>query len=78
MVTRQPYEHVPVTACPGLRHLPVKHSSEVVFGGQFQPTNDDHAPTRLEELVGLIDLEGTYGAECMVLDLAVVNGAESD
>ena len=56
---------------PRLRHLPVEHSSKVVFGRQFQPTNDDHAPTRLKELVGLIDLERTNRAERMVVDLAV-------
>ena len=59
VVTPQPYEHVPVPASPGLRHLPVKHSSEVVFGRQLQPTNEDHAPTRLEELTV------TLGPICM-------------
>src|SRR4249920_2937234 len=74
----QPYEHVAATRGPGLRELPVPHVIEVVSGRQFQATDCDHTPPRLEELIGLINLERTDGAECMVEDLAVGNRAEDD
>jgi nucleotide-binding universal stress UspA family protein len=78
MLARQPYEHVSVTSGPRLGKPPEPHLSEVVYGGQLQAPNDDHTPTRLEELIGLVDLESTNGAECMVEDLAVGNRTKDD
>lgn|GEM_PF-6693601 len=78
LLAQQPYKQVPVTSGPGLRHLPVKHPSEVLFGREFQAPNHDHAPARLEKLVGLIDLEGTHGVKCMVVNLAVGNRTKDD
>src|SRR5215203_4284408 len=77
-LARQSNEHPPATSCPGLRQLPVPHASEVVFSRQLQPPNCDHTPTGLEELVGLVDLEGTDGVERVVEDLTGGNRAEDD
>ena len=78
LLARQSYEHVSVTTRPRLGMPPLTHMSEVVYGRQLQAPNDHDAPTRLEELVGLVDLESTDGAERMVGDLAVRNRAEDD
>jgi hypothetical protein len=78
MLARQSYEHGSVTSGPRLRQSPVPHASEVVFGRQLQPPNCDHAPTRLEELVGLVDLKGAVRAECIAGDFAVGNRTEDD
>ena len=78
LLAQQPYEQVPVTLGPGLRHLPVQHPSEVLFGRQFQAPNDDHAPTRFEELISFINLEGTHGVECMMVDLPVGKRTKDD
>jgi len=51
---------------------------EVVPGRQFQATDCDHTPARFEELISVVNLEGTHGVECMVEDLAVGNCAEDD
>ena len=74
----KPYEHVSVTRGPGLRQLPESHVIEVVPGRQFQAPDCDHTPAGLEELISVVNLEGTHGVECMVEDLAVGNRAEDD
>jgi hypothetical protein len=78
VLAQEPYEQVPVTPGPGLWHLAVKHPSEVLFGRQFQAPNDDHAPTRFEELISFINLEGTHGVECMMVDLPVGKRTKDD
>ena len=62
----------------GSGSFPYRMLSEVVFSRQLQPPNCDHAPTGLEELIGLVDLEGTVGVECIAEDFAVGNRAEDD
>jgi hypothetical protein len=78
MLAGKSNEHVSVAASPGRRHLAILHPREVVFGCQFKPPEDDDAPTGLEELVSLVDFEGTVGVECVTVDLPAGNCAEDD
>src|SRR5688572_7348513 len=78
MLTRQSYEHGSVSRRPGLWQPPEPHMSEVVFGRGFHPPDCDHAPSRLEELLDLVDLKGTGGVECIAEDFAVGNRTEDD
>ena len=78
LIARQSYEHVSVSTRPRFRQFSEPHPSEVIFGRQLQAADSDDAPTRLKELVGLVDLEGTDGVERVVEDFAVGNRAEND
>ena len=54
------------------------HVLEVVSGCQLQEPGCDHTPARLEELIGVVNLEGAHGVECMMENCAVWKRPEDD
>ena len=80
MLARQSYGSTsglpPLPKAQAASHVP--QLSEIVLGRRLQPPNCDHAPTRLEGLIGLVDLEGTGGVQCIAEDFAVGNRPEDD